>query len=327
MARGRNNNKMTKRKKFQPAVMQIEIQVPTGVSYVDLALCASLVNRRGYKQENTNWAIGQIELLGGIGAAGLFTVGKLPETWVYHNAYEKSRALWHKMNDQVLDEEPSIVGKYADFKIYIDDNMRQQTIQDGANPAGKILTPQVSGLTAADFSGAVSPRADWEYSQLTIPNDGGPGVSVDYYLHALGANTGSSKGLIAGYARSRSRPQAQDPNVPTTEGWMTDLFDVGDNLEELRDVIVQDNDRAPYPISPEQTSGDFYPGGGSEFAGPQVHGFCNFTPTTLSLKNVISGGMFGNGLMLLNNDTGTTVAMLLHMMPGDHKGYLCEELI
>ena len=76
------------------------------------------------------------------------------------------------MNDQVLDEEPSIQGKWHDFKIYLDDNMRQQTIQDALNPTGTILTPRdIDGnFTAGDFAGAVSPRTEWAYSQLSRSN-------------------------------------------------------------------------------------------------------------------------------------------------------------
>lgn len=324
----RNSRRSNGMKKLQPAVMQMELQIPTGVSYIDLSLCASILNRRGYKQENLSWAVSSFEFLGNAASSGTVALAKLPETWVYDNAYQKSRALWHKMNDQVLDEEPSIQGKWHDFKIYLDDNMRQQTIQDALNPTGKILTPRdIDGnFTAGDFAGAVSPRTEWQYSQLTIPNDGGAGVAVDYHLHAVGPNTVSSKGLIAGYARSRSRPQAQDPNVPTTESWMTDLFDVGDNLEELRDIIVEDNDRAPYPISPEQTSGDFYPGGSAELPTAQIHGFCQFSATTVSAKNRIQGGMFQNGLILISNSTDGVVNCLVHMIPGSNRGYLCEAM-
>ncbi len=333
MARGRNNNKLTKRKKFQPAVMQMEFIVPTGTSYIDLSLAASIVNRRAYKQQNTNWAVASFEFLSS--GSGSVAIAKLPETWVYHNAYEKSWALWNKMNDQVLDDEPSIQGKYHDFKIYLDDNMRQQSIQCTANPAGTILTPSftdpATGLpasTLADFTGAAAPRANWDYSTIQIPYDGAaPGATTEYFLHGVGADTADSKGLIDGYALSRSRPQEQDPNVPLAEGWMNELFDLGENNEEIRDDLVDDNDRPPYALIGAASVRETYPGGSEEFDAPQLHGFCNFTATTVSAKNSIQGGMFANGLIAIANNTGGSMNLLLHMMPGDHRGYLCEELI
>ncbi len=328
MARGRNNNKLTKRKKFQPAVMQMSFTVPTGVSYIDLSLAASIVNRRAYKQQNTNWAVGEFEILNSGGGLGQVAIAKLPETWVFRNAYEKSWALWNKMNDQVLDDEPSIQGKYHDFKIYLDDDMRQQTIQDSANPVGKILTPADVGgnFTKADFSAAAPPRADWDYSTIQIPNEPS-GVAVEYSLHAVGPDTADSKGLIDGYALSRSRPQEQDPNVPLAEGWMNELFDLGENNEEIRDDLVDDNDRPPYALIGATSVRETYPGGSEEFPVAQIHSFCQFTATTVSSKNRIMGGMFGAGLMTINNSTGSNITMILHMLPGDHRGYLCEELI
>ncbi len=326
MAYRKSNGKLRRNRKPQPAVLQLSFAVPAGESYVDLSLAASIANRRGYKQQDMSWAVQNFELLGS--GTGTVVIEKLPETWVFANAYTKGKALWHKMNDQVLDEEESIRGKYADFKIYMDETMATHTIQDNANATGRILTPvqSVGGanqFTLASFAGA-APPADWNYSQLTIPNDPVSGTATNYYIHAVGPN-GVTKGLIAGYELSRARVQNPDPNVPTSQGWMTDLFDVGEQLDELRDVIEDDNDRPPY-ANPSSGSTAFYPGGSQEQPGLQVHSFCNFTTTTVSGKNMIQGGLFQNGLMKINNQTGGSISMIIHMMPGNHRGYFCEEM-
>ena len=329
MAYRRSNGKM-KRRKLEPAVMQFSIVVPTGESYVDLSLCASIANRRGYKQECSNWAVGQFEVFQGAGAGtGTLNVQKLPETWVYHNAYTKTKALWEKMNDQVLDNEEGIEGKWSDFKIYMDEPMTLLQIQDTANPTGRILTPQTvvggtSVFTQADFSAAAPPRADWSWSQLTIPNAGGSGITQSYTLHAVGANAVASKGMITGYADSRARPQDIDPNVPATQGWMTELFDVGEQLDELRDIIEEDNDRPPYALGPAGSSSEFYPGGSQEQPGLQMHSFCNFTGTTVSGKNSIMGGVFQQGLIKFTNSTDSNLSVIIHMVPGSHRGYMVE---
>ncbi len=330
MARGqRNNNKMTRRK-LQPAVMQMELSVPTGTSYVDLSLCASLVNRRAYKQENSNWAVGGFEFLAAGAATGTVVIGKLPETWVAENAYTKSLALWNEMQAQVLDNEPDIKGKYHDFKVFLDEPMKVEWatsgIQTSTNAAGKILTPFVGDWTTADFTSAAAPRADWNWSEIQIPNDTTPGTTDDYYLHMLGPDAGDSKGMIHGYAKSRARPQEQDPNVPNGSGWMTELFDLGNNDEEIREDLEEQNDRPPYALLGAATIREAYVGGSEEFVTPQVHGFCNFTSTTVSSKNSIQGGMFGLGLMKIVNNTDVQLSLLVHMVPGDHRGYLVEEL-
>ncbi len=331
MAYRKSNGKLSrKNKKRQPAVLEYTIRIPSGQSYLDLALCASIANRRGYKQQDMTWAVSGFELFGS--GTGTVSILKLPETWVYENAYKKSKMLWEKMNDQVLDEEPSIPGAYADFKIGMDSDHVLQSIQDSGNESGKILTPYfedgAGGITwtAADFNGAVAPVADWDFSKIEIPNDGGSGVTVGYTLHAVGANAGASKGLIAGYQMSRSRPNTVDPNVPLTGNWMNTLFDDGEQLREIRDNLEADNDQAPYPIGAEDSADAYYPGGPLEQPGLQIHSFCNFTTTTVSGKNSIMGGLFQNGLMKFINTTGSDVSMVVHMMPGSHRGYFCEEM-
>ncbi len=339
MAYRKSKGKLARSRKIEPSVQRLTFSVPTDFTgaattqYLDLSLAASLANRRFYRQ-GLNWCVASIKLTA-IGTGNIIT-SKVPETWSVSNGWHKSFAMWQKMNDQVLDNEPGISGRYSDFKVYADPTMVGAEIQqDGFTGVGPfVLTPIDSqgNLTKGDFTGAVSPRADWEYSQLTIPNDAGPGVPGDYYLHLCGP-TGVSKGIVEGYARSRARPQSQDPNVPVNSGWMTELFDVGDQLEELRDIIENDNDRPPYPVSPEQTSNEFYPGGAQEFPGLQVVDFTEFTSTTVSGKNLVQGGMYPCGLIRFDIDNDPTaeggfssLLIQVDLVPGTHRGYMCEPM-
>lgn len=316
-----------KQKKLQPAVLSYELTVPTGTSYTDLSLNASILNRRGYSQQY-KYAVAAFELLGN--GTGTFVIGKLPETWVYENAYRKARAMWNEMQDQVLENEEGIQGKYHDFKVYMDAEMCSEQIQCQATPGGKILTPvdENGNLTSADFTGGAPPRADWDWSTIQIPNDPTSGVTTEYTLHGVGPATTSpnSKGIIEGYARSRSRPQEQEPNVPLGEGWMNDLFDDGEQLEEIRDDLVNDNDRPPYAMISAGSIRESYPGGSEEQPTVQIHSFCNFTATTVSGKNNIMGGIFQNGLLKFKNNTEAAVNVLVHMVPGEHRGYMCERM-
>ncbi len=328
MAYRRSRGK-TRGRKPQTAVMQMTFELPAGDSaYIDLALAASIANRRGYKQQDTNWVVGSFELFNpNASSTGTVTVQKLPETWVLDNAYTKSKALWQRMNDQVLDTEPGIEGRYSDFKIGMDADHVAQSIQDAGNPTGRILTPQdaTGAFTTADFNGAVAPVADWDFSKLEIPNDPVSGTTTGYTMHVVGADTAGSKGLISGYELARARPNFVEPSVPNLAGWMNDLFDDGEQLEEVRENLVGDNDRAPYPVGVPTTAAAFYPGGATEQAALQIHSLCNFTATTVSQKNSIMGGMFRNGLMKITNLVGNTLVLILHMVPGDHRGYMVEE--
>ncbi len=309
--------------------MQMSFRLPASASaYIDLALCASIVNRRGYKQENTNWAVSQFELFNtSASSTGTVVIQKLPETWVFDNAYTKSKALYDRMNDQVLDTEPDIQGKYHDFKIGMDQQHVLESIQDANNQTGKILTPMdaLGNFTNADFNGAVFPVADWDFSKIEIPNVGAPGTTVGYTLHAVGADATGSKGIIAGYELSRSRVIQKEPNTPSLGGWMTELFDDGEQLDDIRENIVDDNDRPPYAVGADGQPDAYYPGGATEQTSLQVHSFCNFTSTTVSQKNVIMGGMFRNGLIKITNVVENTVDVILHLVPGNHRGYMVEE--
>ena len=312
-------------KNLQPAVMQIEMSVPTGRSYVDLNLVASLINRRAYKQQGTNWAVSHFEMLAP--GTGLFSIAKLPETWVCENALVKSRALWNKMNDQVLDENPAIDGKYADFKVYMDSEMKTHSIQTSNNPTGRILTPSIgSDWTQANFDESAAPKANWDWSTIQVPNDPTSGTTTEYTLHVVGTSTSDSMGIIQGYGLSRSRPQLESPNAPgatSTADWMTALFDAGENFEEIKTDLIEDNDRPPYAVGSPGFS-EYYPGGGNEYNDLQVHGFTQFTTTTVSNKTQISGGLFQLGMFAIENQTEANVVMLVHLLPGPHRGYLVE---
>lgn len=329
MAYKRSRGKLARRKNLQPAVMQMEFVVPDGVSYIDLNLAASLINRRAYKQENTNFAVSSFEFLGS--GSGTVAIAKLPETWVAHNAYTKARALWNEMNQQVLDTNDGIQGRYSDFKVYLDSDMKDETIQTSANSVGRILTPFISSdWTKANFDESAAPKANWDWSTIQVPNDPVSGTTREYNLHMVGALVvNSSMGVIHGYGLSRQRPQLDEPNTPgaTAAGdWMTALFDDGEQLEELKTDLIDDNDRPPYAVGSPAGNSEFYPGGANEFDGLQVHGFCSYTTTTVSGKNSIQGGMFGLGMMKIQNNTGNDLNLLVHMVPGNHRGYMVGEL-
>lgn len=321
MAYRRSKGKSTKRK-IEPAVSTFAFAVPTGASYIDLSLCAAIMNRRAYSQGLT-WAVAGFTSFSPPETVGGLAISKLPETWVMSNAWHKSKILWNKMNRQVLDDEPSIRGKYADFKISMDSNMGIQTIQTASNLLGNILTPidRIGNYTTADFTAGVSPRADWDYSTIEIPNDPTSGITAEYALHAVGPDTPTSMGVIHGYALSRSRPNTNEPNTPTLGGWMTELFDVGEQMDELRADIIDDNDRPPYAVKGESSSIEAYPGGATEFPDLQIHASTLISGTTVGGKTSAPGGIFQCGLIRFDNSTPSPLTIILNLVPGYSRGY------
>ena len=248
---------------MQPSVTRLwfRIDANSTFNFLDTSLAASAANRRFYRQGIT-WAVAGMSLHTA-GASGDFTFAKIPDTWVAANAHTKAKKLWMKSQDQVLDEQPSVAAKYRDFKIFLDDDMVNSSVQEDntAATSGDILLPIDSG----DFSAKIG---EWVYSTLQLPNDGGALAPTEVTMHMVGSDTiapnPESRGLITGYGLSRSRPQNVDPNTPTDGGWMNDVFDVADNLDEIRLDVTDNNDVPPYRTGPStgiQSDLEYYPGG------------------------------------------------------------------
>ena len=125
MAKRRYNSKKRKGSSLQPAVLDLAFKTPTGVDahdryYIDTMREMSKVNRRLYEQgmmvgyngltfifrQDASNPVQTLEL----------TVRTAPNTWMMQNAFVKGKALWDEMQQLVLADNPSISGKWHDFK-------------------------------------------------------------------------------------------------------------------------------------------------------------------------------------------------------------------
>ena len=338
----RNTRRSYGKKKLEPAVMNLSFTANSGsgipggaTNYIDLSMAASVVNRRFYKQ-GINWSVAGFTITtSGNTAPGSVTVCKVPTTWIAYNAWVKSRAMWNKMNDQVLDSEESIRAKYYDFKVNMNAAMAASTLQlDIQSPGdGDILVP-------TDCAYNEPTMGEWKYSTLQMPNDPTSGVTTEFVLGILGDSTDHTaaipyKGCIQGYANSRARPQPFDPNVVDSvanpeENWMTEVFNVGEQLEELREDLEDDNDSPPYPVGDPGSAIEYYPGSATQLPAAEVVGYASFGSTTQGtiFQRSIKGGMFPCGLIAINSNlTGPLFYdIIVHLVPGNHRGYLCEPM-
>jgi hypothetical protein len=317
MARRRRKSKSSK----LDSVMTLQFLV-TGTGEdknetIDLSQCASMLNRRFYRQ-GLEWAVAGFTLFSQTGTSGGVLVSKLPDTWMCDNGYTKAYHAWKDQQDEAIADSnsESAVARYRDFKIHMD------ATHVAAGFAANLLPV---GLTAGVNTG------EWEHSQIVLPNfaPDASGSTVDpqeYALHMVGANLigGVSRGIIDGYADSRSYPQSPDP-VSTDIGgpgnWMRMMSDDGNDTSEIVDNAVDTNDDLPY----DQVE---YPGGTNLLPGLQLHDSANITPTTVGGKTSISGTNFKAGLIRINHflTDGGQVALLLHLVPGSHRGYLAEDM-
>jgi hypothetical protein len=362
-------------KKIQPAVETLTFYLktvdpgtPSGTGevtpgqttyYCDLSQVASLANRRFYRQ-GLNWAVGgmrfnstNVVTVGGStlvqpdAPEGAITIQKLPNTWIFSNAWEKGFRAWQKMNMKAQEDAPSIKPKFLDFKIFMD------SLHHGAKAgvAANIL-PAVANT---DFTSPVIGYSDatpgeWIYSKFVVPNsDSATGgiqnrevIAVGASYPGAGASGLGAVSLIEGYAASRALPNIVDPNLPgdafdaegsAPQNWLTALFNEGTQQDDqvLSDMV--ENNEVPYPFE-NDTAGNndtMYPGGANQLDGLQLHAIENITGSTIGGVTYVKGGNFPCGLIridVFNTDTVYEQLNILQidLVPGSHRGYLAEPM-
>jgi hypothetical protein len=147
--------------------------------------------------------------------------------------------------------------------------------------------------------------------------------------------------LIEGYAASRGLPDIRDPNTPDDasdadgalpQNWMAALNNEGISQDAavIEDMITENNE-APYPFEngTNPAGGTFadtmYPGGANNPTGGgtlELHDFATVSSTTVGQKTTLRGGTFQCGLIKISNDTDKAMDVLIHLVPGNHRGYL-----
>ena len=345
MARRKYSTKK-RMKKIEPSVQTLTFTLGNPVFrpgdpvtqyfYIDLSQCASLVNRRFYRQ-GINWAVAGMKLF--TADTGSVFINKLPNTWVMSNAWEKGFRAWQDMNNKALEETPSVRPRFLDFKVYANELHH-------SNGASNNMLPQNPG-------GALGGLADytpgeWEMSKFVVPRtDSTIGVPSEREVIATGSNypgAGASGlnavSLIEGYSASRGLPNVLDPNTPedaadasgvAPQNWLTALFNEGTLQDEtVIDEMITENNIAPYPFENDGVNVDtMYPGGANQAPGLQTHDIQRVSATTIGSTTRFKGGNFPCGLIEVvwnTADSTSSPVLQIDLMPGNHRGYLCEPL-
>ncbi|AXH78813.1 MAG: hypothetical protein [Circular genetic element sp.] len=310
--------------KIQPAVTRLWFHINPGnnYNYLDISAAVSAANRRFYRQ-GMSWAVAGMSLHTADGTTGDFDVSKVPDTWMAQQAYKKSKMLWMKSQDQVLEDQPTVAARYRDFKVYLDNDMTS-TFQavDSENGATDTVN-----LLPVDRIDQIAKPGEWIYSELQIPVDGGSSDPLQRNFMFVGNDTGSLLGMIHGYGLSRTRPNSIDPNTPAAGGWMNQVFDVADNLGEIRQDISDNNDVPPYRIGSEVDPEEYYPGGKNNQTEAALHAVGFVTGSTVGGKTRIEGGVFHCGLIRFDwnlTNGGDSMHLAVDLVPGPSKGYLTE---
>ncbi len=315
---------------MQPAELSYNFLIPDGnqTKYIDLAQVASAVNRRLYEQGKCYYVsrVSCVSYATPGASGGGIGLSTLPDTWVTVNAHVKAKALWNTMNKGVLKDNPSVKGKWADFKVFFD----VDHYNGGFTSAG----PTLNLFPSATSGGGEIKPGEWYMSTYVSPQhdvNAATGVELpadEYKAHMLGADVGAagsrgSAGIVAGYEETRARVQIA-PDVPTDmqTNWMTELSDLGGQDPELANVIEDANDNPPYDL-------DEYPGGASNFNTGVLQSSMIVTTSILSDKDI--GFKVPLGLIKVTSSTsgdgsGNGFLLTIHLTPGHYKGLMATEV-
>lgn len=298
-------------------------------AYIDLAQSLSFTNRKLYRQGRCYY-IQKIQWISGgaitIGNSSNVTLSTLPMGWVVRNSWVKAFALWKQMNKSVLADNPSVQGKWADFKVFFDINHTA----GGWGSAGPTLN--LKPLTADQDGVQFIDDGEWYMSDYVTPqHDVVQATGVEkpadtFKGHMLGADVDvdgehSSVGIVNGYQDTRARVQIA-PDVPATmsTNWMTQLTDEGGQDPELADLIEDANDAPPYDL-------DEYPGGATNWNKGVIQTTMATTVSNQVDKDI--GFCVPLGLLKVQravvNNTSPGILMIT-VAPGNYHGVMATEM-
>ena len=283
---------------------------PQKTLFVDLSQCASIVNRRFYRQ-GLVWPVQGFELkdIGTNQITGAnVLISKLQDTWPTNNAWTKSRAIWDEQQMRAVEDmgAESAVARFRDYKIHMDSVQVAKGYANNALPISADDTAFIAG--------------EWMPSQVVVPTDGGGGGQVEYYLQMYDDSTGDAKSILGGYVFSRAFPQSPDPQAPDVNtSWYNLVMDYGNVNDDIMTNVVDTNDDLPY----SQTE---YPGLPSNGSGAEYHDKMLLTSTTISATDHAPGGVFQCGLIRLDLDGFSDgvlqeMDLIINLIPGNERGY------
>lgn len=292
---------------MDPAVMRMSFDIESDVKYLDLSQCASILNRRFYKQ-GIQWAVARITFVDTTGLAnGTVNVQKIPTTWVAANSWKKSEAAWDKMNDHAMEFAEGVKPRYYDYKIHMDQTHVASGFATNLLPVG--VTPAIAG--------------EWLASEFVIPDEGANTVQT-FKVHMTGADNVNGKGLVTGYSRSRALPYDPDPRTfsSLSENWFSQVFNQGTlQTSEVLDDLENTNDGLPYDSA--YWGSVVFPL--NEIVDEVV--FRNSPDRPAPGSRLSIGGFTAPcGLIRIDQLAGATLRMYVDLVPGTHRGYLCEKM-
>lgn len=258
--------------------------------WLDTAKALSTVNRKLIHQNGLHSYHGVCVFVKsrstGAGVQYNFAASGAPVNWVTRNSIVKCFEAWKDQQSKVLSENSSIKPKWQDFKIYLNEDMAQDT---------SLHLQPVSGemFGSDDFYN----EGEWVYSTL-VYESAHPSSGVvqehepELVLMGEVADKDDHRSLIQEYQDSRSMPFSPDPALPPEydENMYTlTKGDLSDQYEAIQTNLANNNNSPPYDQ-------DDYPGNNSNGRHPILYAFAS-NSNTVNPKVSLNGFQAPNGLL------------------------------
>ena len=305
-----------KYKHGNPTITRLSFEFTGGATkFIDLAQALSIANRKLFRQ-GAYYYVNSVEVYNN--SDELVDILTIPDSWVQRNAYVRAKQVWDDMNDLVLQNQPSILPKYHDFKVFMTDLHRTTGT----------TAPSLHSYNAA--ATAYSPD-DWQYSQMVSADDDGDvnQQADNFYLHMMGPNVGAaanweSVGIVNSYAQSRRQlPSGGTPVVEAANLQQDPIANLMDysSEEQINDLITrldEDNDQTPFDSN--QYIGEL--GNSLQQVARMV------TTATYGRTATAPGFCVPFGLLAIDSQVGSqdTFRVVVNVAPGTYNGVYAERV-
>jgi hypothetical protein len=310
--------------KIEPAVTTLSYELVSSTvgapNFIDIMADLSNINRRLYRQ-GMQVAIGGITFTDDLTPPGgqsrgldisVLTAGN---TWIVHNAWKKAQALWMQMQKEVLDSNPSVAGKWRDFKVLLAEDMSFASNVRRARDGTASAWPAGQEWSRSTF---VVPQHDVD------PITGEVLAAEEWTACLVGPDDTANKifSLVKAYEESRATVNTSVPNVPGNlpTSFYLQLQDDGSQDPELASVIESENDQPPYAMA-----AGTYPGGEAFGAGGALTRVNRIVMNENTPTGQVPGFVAECGLMkvVVKSSTGSdNIRMQIHLVPGEYKGIM-----
>lgn len=229
------------------AVTRLAFKLTDGDNFIDLAKQLSIHHRTLIRQKQTFTVLGGmiVDNVDGDtqdGTTASFDVSTAPNTWYVRAAVNRCFRAWKNMRAKTIeanaDGGSTAVGKYADFKVYLN------------NAPDAAYTDAIS--TGVPGSRLDLEQGEWTYA--TVNQEDGSAKQ----FHIVGNHAGPRYAALKGWVETRGIPQDYNgPIMPDLNGdgtldytndFLVNLYD--DDQDDDREILVfEENDGKPFNIN------------------------------------------------------------------------------